>query len=318
MTQCCFVGRLVQNELLWPAHTFGLYLMASGSSLAPIALPLLATTFLSTRPNQLHHHNNITDTQVYDQHLACENFSTNIEYIFLGLSVLSLLVSSSLMANHYNLLNNGYMIKAAECCVKANADVQETLERSMKCSVFFVLVMLMAFTLTACLSTYISLLVTYGIRSRLRLDVDATSLLMSTFSLAVFLGRLSNMFLSHRVSPTVTMSLNLALTIAASSLLLTYRDTSHWVIWISSAVIAFGTGPILPGFLAWTKLHMDLTPNVLNAIMLPNYAGSVSVAAITGMAMDTRGANSFVYSNASACFLQILLYCVLLVISRKK
>ncbi|XP_067654460.1 sodium-dependent glucose transporter 1-like [Haliotis asinina] len=270
-TGMLYFGRLVQNEILWPAHTFCLYLMATGSSLPPIILPLLASPFLHVRRPELHQHINMT--AVYDQHAACENFSTDIEYVFLGLSVVGIVVSACLLANHYNLLSKGYMIKAAEPVVPAKIEVRVTVKRTMTCSVFSVLVILSSFTVTACLSTYLSLLVTFGIRSRLRLDVDAISFLMSTFSLGVFLGRLSNMLLSHRVRPTASMSLNLVLCLAASSFLLAYRDTSSWVVWISTAVIAFGNGPLLPGFLAWTKQHMNLSPNVLNAIMLPNYAG---------------------------------------------
>ncbi|XP_046552468.1 uncharacterized protein LOC124262081 isoform X2 [Haliotis rubra] len=290
--------------------------MATGSSLAPIILPLIATPFLHARQTQLHQHKNMT--VVYDQHAACENFSTDIEYVFLGLSVVGIIVSACLLANHYNLLSKGYTIKAARPVVQAKRDVRVTVKRTMKCSVFSVVVILASFTMTACLSTYLSLLVTFGIRSRLRLDVDSTSFLMSNFSLGVFLGRLSNMLLSHRVRPTVTMSLNLVLCLAASSFLLAYRDTSSWVVWISTAFVAFGNGPLLPGFLAWTKQHMDLSPNVLNAIMLPNYAGSVTVATITGIIMDMTGAISFVYSTAGICFVQTILYCVLFVISKSK
>ncbi|XP_071099180.1 major facilitator superfamily domain-containing protein 4A-like [Haliotis cracherodii] len=296
-----FVGTL-QCYAMWPNNAFGVFFMKSGASLSAIIMPLVSNLFQNSHTGigTEESFRNTTRTHPNPEQ-RCNGFNTNINYLYIIMSGLGLLVAIALMCCYNAFLKDG------DVMVPLSRNRKPAEHRSLS-KLLTSLMLFFAFTSSTCIASFWELFVTYGIRTPLKLSLRDMSGMSSAFSSGIFLSRFASVFLSTRIRLDVLMLVYVVLTSASSVLFLVFQDTSIMMMWTNCILYAVGLGPIYPGILAWLKEYSDGSPRVLNAVLLFYHAGFFISPTICGMIMDMFGADAFIYIVSGAALLQCVLF----------
>lgn len=296
------VGTL-QCYVMWPNNAFGVFFMKSGSSLSAIIMPLVSNLIQNNHrgigTDESFH--NTTRTHPNPEQ-RCNGFNTNVNYLYIIMSGLGLLVAIALMCCYNAFLKEGDVME-----VPLSRNRKPAEHRSLS-KLFTSLMLCFAFTSSTCIASFLELFVTYGIRTPLNLSLSDMSGMSSAFSSGIFLSRFVSVFLSASIRLDVLMLVYVVLTSVSSVLFLVFKDTSIMMMWTNCILYAVGVGPIYPGILAWLKEYSDGSPRFLNSVLLFYHAGFLISPAICGMIMDMSGADAFIYIVSGVGLLQCVFF----------
>ncbi|XP_046584294.1 uncharacterized protein LOC124291356 [Haliotis rubra] len=300
-TGTCVFVRTLHCFALWPNNVFGVFIVQSGSSFSTITFPLVSNLF---RHNQQdigaeESFGNATRTHSIPEHW-CIGFNTNIQYLYIIVSGLSLLVAAGVMCCYQTFLKEG-----------DSMEVIPPRHRSPSAStspLFVCLILCVSFTCSVCLAPFQELFVTYGIHTQLNLSLRDVSVMYSAYSVGIFLSRICGIFLSVRVKLDIMMLFYILLTGVTSVLFLIFKDTSIIMMWTNSLLFAVGIGPIFPGLLAWIKKYSGGSARLLNAVLLFGNAGISIGPFICGLMMGIFGNDAFIYIVSGVGLLQCILF----------
>ncbi|XP_046584219.1 uncharacterized protein LOC124291288 [Haliotis rubra] len=264
-TGMCIFIRTLHCFVIWPDNAFVVSLVQSGASLNTISVPIVSNLFRHSRQGigADEAFCNTTTTHPNSEQ-RCNGFNT-IQYPFIIMSGLSLLVSSGLMGCYNTILKEGDVME-----VPPSIKRKPAVNRSTS-PMFMCLTMCFTFTCSTCNVSFQELFVTFGICTQLNLGLSDMSMMYSVFSATALLSRLGSVVLSARLSLDMVMVLFVLLSGVTSVLFLIFKDTSIIMMWTNSLLFAVGIGPLFPGCLAWVQENTDGSPRFLNVVLFSDY-----------------------------------------------
>ncbi|XP_046584281.1 sodium-dependent glucose transporter 1-like [Haliotis rubra] len=312
-TGICRFVRILQCNIVWPTSFFGVFFVGTGASVSAIITPLIVKYFIQHRrllPAGEPSGN--TTRQIEEQ--RCDGFNSNIQYPYILISGLGLLLAISLMISYTTYLQNGDVME-----VTPRNNRKPTEQRSHSLTYIF-LALGLGFTSSSGKVTFIELFATYGIRSQLHLSVGEMSVMMSAFSSGIFCSRLCSVFLSSRIRLEVLMLTYVVLVNVASVLFVLFKDTNIIMLWTNCIMYALGTGSMFPGLLSWIQKYSgsSKSPRLLNAIMFSSFVGVLVHPTLSSVFFGLFGPDAFVYAVTGMAFCQLFMFIGLWCISHNR
>ncbi|XP_067653227.1 major facilitator superfamily domain-containing protein 4A-like [Haliotis asinina] len=278
-------------------HLFGLAACA-GHILGPLTM----SPFLSNI-SPYRNRSNITGVDLELTADQCDNSESKIIYAYLIFALCGLILAILLAVLHHGRKNDPWQ-----------SPCQEEHESFGKVELILIgLLFILMFIGGGTNFVYGSLLLLFGIHSRLHVPENTLVLLTSSFYTVTMFGRIGAVFVSFIVSQSCLISTCLVGLLAASVFLVFTAEISLLYLWVCSHILALFYAPLYAGLIAWCVENIRVNNTVCAVFTFCDLAGTSLVALALGQLMSVFEPQMLHYSVATIAVAQILLYlCIFL------